>query len=104
MADGSTVRRVTVKFLDPRAEPGLPVEPYRLGLDVTSGPVDIGLLANGFPDSVAFLDQVQAALAEALPDARFHRWNKGNASISAPDAMLAEITARCSAVIAAYGH
>ena len=83
---------------------GLPVEPYRLGLDVTSGPVDIGLLANGFPDSVAFLDQVQAALAEALPEARFHRWDKGNASISAPDAMLAEITARCSAVIAAYGH
>ena len=55
---------------------------------MTSGPVDIGLLANGFPDSVAFLDQVQAALAEALPEARFHRWDKGNASIQAPDAML----------------
>ena len=53
---------------------------------------------------MAFLDQVQAALAEALPEARFHRWDKGNASISAPDAMLAEITARCPAVVAAYGH
>ena len=75
---------MTVKFLDPGDEAGLPVEPYRLGLDVTSGPVDIGLLANGYPDSVAFLDQVQAALAEALPEARFHRWDKGNASIRRP--------------------
>jgi hypothetical protein len=95
---------VTVQFLDPRAEPGLPVDPYELTVDVAAGPVDIGLLANGFPDSVAFLDQVQAALAEALPEARFHRYDKGNPSITAPDQMLAEITAACSAVVAAYGH
>ena len=31
-------------------------------------------------------------------------WNKGNASIAAPDAMLDEIQAQCDAVIAAYGH
>jgi hypothetical protein len=95
---------VTVHFLDPRAEPGLPVDPYVLSVDVTSGAIDIGLLANGFPDSVAFLDQVQSALSEALPAARFHRYDKGNASIAAPEDMLAQIVADCSAVVAAYGH
>ena len=95
---------MTVQFLDPRAEPGLPVDPYLLSIDITAGPIDIGLLANGFPDSVAFLDQVQAALAEVLPGARFHRYDKGDASISAPEEMLAAITAECGAVVAAYGH
>ena len=31
-------------------------------------------------------------------------WNKGNASIAAPDNMLEEIQSQCDAVIAAYGH
>jgi hypothetical protein len=95
---------VTVQFLDPRAEPGLPIDPYRLRIDLGTEPVDIGLLANGFPDSVAFLDEVAAALAKVLPAARFHRYDKGDASISAPEEMLEAITGRCSAVVAAYGH
>jgi hypothetical protein len=95
---------MTVQFLDPRAEPGMPVDPYELVIDLRSGPVEIGLLANGFPDSVNFLEEVEAALAAALPEARFHRYNKGNASIAAPDALLGEITAQCQAVVAAYGH
>lgn len=95
---------MTVQFLDPRAEPGMPVDPYELSIDLESGPIDIGLLANGFPDSVNFLDHVQESLASALPQARFHRYDKGNASIVAPDTMLEEITAKCRAVVAAYGH
>jgi len=31
-------------------------------------------------------------------------WNKGNASISAPEALLEEICGASDAVIAAYGH
>jgi hypothetical protein len=95
---------MVVHFLDPRAEPGRSVDPYELAVDVTAGPVDVAMLANGFPDSVAFLEELEAALAERLPEARFWRWDKGNASIPAPDSMLDEISARCTVVAAAYGH
>ena len=95
---------MTVRFLDPRAEPGMPVDPYELAVDVAAGPIDIGLLANGFPDSVAFLDQVGAALAEVLPQARLHHYDKGDASIVVPDDLLEEIAGTCQAVVAAYGH
>jgi hypothetical protein len=95
---------MTVRFLDPRAEPGTPVEPYTLAIDVTGGPVDILMLANGFPDSVAFLQQVAASLAEVLPEARFHHFDKGDASIVVPDELLEEVTGACQAVVAAYGH
>ena len=95
---------MTVTFLDPRAEPSLPVEPYELGIDLAAGPVAIGLLANGFPDSVNFLDQVQAVLAEALPRATFHRYDKGDASTQVSAAMTDDIAAKCQALITAYGH
>ena len=95
---------MTLQFLDPRAEPGTPVEPYALSIDLTGGPVHVGLLANGFPDSVAFLDEVGASLAEALPQVTLHRYDKGNASIVAPPELLAEVTSACQAVVAAYGH
>ena len=93
-----------VTFLDPRAEPSAPVEPYELGVDLEATPVTIGLLANGFPDSVAFLDAVADALADRLPAASFRRYDKGDASIVAPADMLSDIAAHCGAVIAAYGH
>lgn len=93
-----------IDFLDPRAEPGTPVEPFSLSIDLTDGATDIGLLANGFPGSVAFLDHVAAALAEALPGATFHRYDKGDASTVVSDEMLDTIVAECRAVVAAYGH
>lgn len=93
-----------IRFVDPRAQPGTPIDPYELAIDVAGGSIAIGLLANGFPDSVNFLDQVQASLAEILPAATFLRYDKGNASIPAPEPLLAEIAGSCQAVIAAYGH
>lgn len=95
---------MSVTFVDPRAEPGAPVEAYELTADVDAPGFTIGLLANGFPDSVAFLDQVQAALAEVLPHAAFRRWDKGDASSVAGPAMLEEIRSTCQAAVAAYGH
>ncbi len=95
---------MTITFVDPRAEPGAAVEPYVLRADLSVEGLTIGLLANGFPDSVNFLDQVQVALAQALPGASFKRWDKGNASTVASPAMLAEMQASCQAVVAAYGH
>lgn len=103
-AGADRLRWRVVQFHDPRAEPGLPAEPYALSVDVAAGVIDIGLLANGFPDSVAFLDQVEVALAEALPAARFRRYDKGNASAPAPDPLLDAIAAECRAVVTAYGH
>jgi len=93
-----------VTFLDPRAEPGAPVEPYELTIDVEASPVVIGLVANGFPDSEEFLDQVEKAMAVAVPHASFLRWNKHNASAVISDAMLDEVIDGCQAVVAAYGH
>lgn len=94
---------MSVTFVDPRAATETPVEPYDLAVDL-GGPITVGLLANGFPDSEAFLHQVEAALATALPEAGFRHWNKRNASAVASDDLLVEITSSCDAVVAAYGH
>ena len=67
---------MSIQFHDPRAEPSHPVEAYRLKAAL-DGPIAIGLLANGFPDSVEFLDAVEAVLGESLPEASFHRYDKG---------------------------
>lgn len=93
-----------IEFFDPRAAPGTPVDPYELGIALGDEPVTIGLLANGFPDSVAFLDHVEKSLTTLVPGARFARYDKGNASAVVSDQMLGEIVAECRAVVAAYGH
>lgn len=93
-----------IEMVDPRAEPGNPVEPYELSIDIGAAPATIGLVANGFPDSEAFLDQVEKALAVAVPTASFRRFNKYNASSQISDEMLNEIVSDCDAVVGAYGH
>lgn len=93
-----------IRFVDPRAEVATPVEPYTLTADWTGSPPRLGLLANGFPDSEAFLEEVGAVLAERLPGVVIRSWNKGNASAPAPAEMLDSIAAEVQAVIAAYGH
>ena len=77
--------------------------PYRLSADLAK-PLNIGLLANGFPDSVNFLDRVEEVLGDRLPNATFSRFDKGNASITVPDAMLNEMVTTCDVAVAAYGH
>ncbi len=93
-----------VQFVDPRALPGTPIDPYDLSIDVSDGPQRIGLLANGFPDSVAFLVHVARALAQQLPNATFHQYNKGDASSTISGALLDTVVGECDAVVAAYGH
>ena len=95
---------MVVQFVDPRAEPATPPVPYDLTADLSGEDVTVGLLANGFPDSVAFLDQVEAAMRASHPKLTFLRYDKGNASAIASDDMLDSIVAECSAVVAAYGH
>lgn len=97
-------RPLVLRFLDPRADVAAAVEPYEAVADWTGGPPTIGLLANGFPDSVAFLVEVGEAIRRRLPDAVLRSWNKGNASAPASDQLLDGIAAEVRAVVAAYGH
>ena len=92
-----------VRFHDPRANPGAAAEPYALALDGVEG-ATVGLLANGFPDSVRFLDHVGDALARAVPSLRLERYDKRDASSLASVALLDRVSAACGAVVAAYGH
>jgi hypothetical protein len=92
-----------MEFLDPRSAPLAPVEPYRGRAPLVDGDT-VGLFANGFPDSVAFLEHVGAALQRAVPGLEVKAWNKGNASALASQQHLGEIQAECTAVVAAYGH
>jgi hypothetical protein len=92
-----------MEFLDPRGVPSRAIEPYTLTADLNEGDT-IALFANGFPDSVAFLDHIEKALSHEVPGVRFLHLDKGNASALASEEHLATIAASCSAAVAAYGH
>ena len=90
-------------FLDPRGVPSRPIDPYELTAELAEGDT-IALFANGFPDSVAFLEHVEKALSHELPGVGFLHLDKGNASALASEEHLSTIAESCSAVVAAYGH
>lgn len=92
-----------MEFLDPRGVPSRAIEPYDLRADLRAGDT-VALFANGFPDSVPFLEHVEKALAHELPGVNFVHLNKGNASALASEEHLSTIAESCSAVVAAYGH
>ena len=92
-----------MEFLDPRGVPSRAVEPYDLRAELRAGDT-VALFANGFPDSVPFLEHVEKALSHELPGVDFVHLNKGNASALASDEHLSTIAESCSAVVAAYGH
>lgn len=94
---------MTIEFHDPRGEQGRTSEAYALALDCESA-VTIGLLANGFPDSVVFLDAVESALGAVLPAARFRCYAKPGASTPASADLVARIAGECDALVTAYGH
>ncbi|NCF44029.1 MAG: hypothetical protein GWP70_04315 [Proteobacteria bacterium] len=94
-----------IEFHSPEGQRATPADCYSLGIDLTAEqPQVVGLLANGFPDSENFLRHIGAELEARIDGIEVRVWNKGNASIAAPKAMLDEIQAQCDAVIAAYGH
>ena len=92
-----------MEFLDPRGVPSRAIDPYELTAQLTEGDT-VALFANGFPDSVAFLEHVEKSLSHELPGVSFLRLDKGNASALASDEHLSTIADSCSAVVAAYGH
>jgi hypothetical protein len=96
-----------IKFLDPRGSVATEKEAYDLSCDlgkIENSGLKIALLANGFPDSVLFMEKIRMALSRKLPKLRTQIWDKGNAGVAASKEMLDEIEADCHAAIAAYGH
>lgn len=92
-----------MQFVDPQPAPSAPAAVYDLSAPLGSGS-SIGLFANGFPDSVAFLDKVEIALSAQLDSPSFIRFDKGNASRLATEDEVAAAAEQCDAVVAAYGH
>ena len=94
--------RMGINFVDPAVS-------RRSSRSSTSSPPhwtrhDGGVVGERFPDSVEFLEAVGEAITARRPGIELARWNKGDASAIANDAMLGEIEAECAAVVAAYGH
>lgn len=92
-----------MQFVDPQPAPSAPADVYDLSVPLGTG-ASIGLYANGFPDSVVFLDKVEAALGAQLESPNFIRFDKGNASRLATEDEVATVAEQCDAVVAAYGH
>lgn len=91
-----------LQFHDPRGVPSIEPTSYELSHPLGPGST-IALMANGFPDSVNFLEHISTAIADLLDNVTFVRFDKGNASALASDDMLAT-AAEADAVVAAYGH
>lgn len=94
---------MTIRYVDPRAEPSRAAEPYTLSLDIASKPVTLGLIANSFPDATRFMNHVETALRAAIPTLDIVRYAKPDTSPARADMRL-EIERKCDAVVSAYGH
>ena len=96
---------MTITYLDPTSAPGLAVEPYSVAALPAGKAATIGLLANGFPDSIVFLDHVERALLAVAPaGTTIKRYAKPNASAVVSDQVRQKMTDECEAVVTSYGH
>lgn len=93
---------MTVTYLDPTAEEGIPAEAYELFLEERED-VTIGLIANTFPDGTRFMDKLEAALHELMPHAVLRRYQKLSVLPMEAD-QLEAVRRECDAAIAAWGH
>ncbi len=94
---------MSIEYHDPRANTRQSDEPYACRLAPQSDPT-VGLLANGFPDSEAFLDAVATAITCVRPRVQIRRYNKHGASAPAKASLIDALVAECDAVVTAYGH
>ncbi len=94
-----------IEYHNPKGAVATKPTPYDLGINIRgANQITIGLLANGFPDSVNFLEKIGQVIREEEPGVELAFYDKGNASIPASDKILGEIKSDCDAVISAYGH
>jgi hypothetical protein len=97
---------MTITYLDPKAGPTAVLEPYETSISAEpNSPIVVGLLANGFPDSVPFMHAVGVALLTRLPAGSTTSFlNKGNASMPATHEQVDTLAQNANVVVAAYGH
>ena len=94
-----------IEYHNPEGLIGIEVTPYALSAVIKGkNAINIGFLANGFPDSENFLEALEEAMQSLEPGIEARSYNKGNASIPANSELLGQITDECHAVVAAYGH
>lgn len=94
-----------VSFVDPRSVVDDALRRFDdLGLRPIPARPTIGLLANGFPDSAAFLDALAVELEAAIDGVSFERVTKVSPPTPLTEAQLSLLSTTCDAVIAAYGH
>ena len=93
-----------IEFHNPDADVAVEPIPYDLALQVRGATVEIGLLANGFPDSVPFAEHLGEALRQLEPGIRLKSFDKGDPTNPAGEALLEDIQSSCAGVIALYGH
>ena len=94
-----------IEYHNPEAKVEVRQYPYKLKLVLKgNNSVRLGYLANGFPDSVAFLRALRNALEDLAPSVKSVEYKKGNATAPASEQLLGEITGECQGVIAGYGH
>ena len=80
-----------IEYHNPAGQVVLEVEPYTLSASVTgSKEINIGFLANGFPDSENFLNEIQKAMQAIEPGIEVYSYNKGNASMPANEEMISK--------------
>lgn len=97
---------MAVEYLNPVAESSVDEEPYALCVG-GDGPVNVGLLANSFPDSVEFLSLVGEEMQKVIGEIDVHEFDKGaavNVALPLADEEVATITGQVDAVVAAWGH
>jgi hypothetical protein len=94
---------MTIQFVDPRGIPSRPVDSYLLALELKPD-ATVGLLANNFPGSVAFLDELETAIHTQYPLLKTKRYAKPNASDTATATLMNTINDECHGLITAYGH
>ena len=93
-----------IEYHDPRGERQRASEAYQLGFDLPgANQARIAMLANGFPDSVRFLEILAEELGDAAPGADFVHFNKGNATTPCPEDLLEKVS-ECQATVTAWGH
>jgi hypothetical protein len=95
---------MTTIIYDPRSEVGVPVDDYKLSLDVKAPGLVIGLVPNGFPDAENLLVAVGRALATVLDEPEVRIFAREDPSVVAHESVVNEVVSQCDAVVTAMGH
>lgn len=99
----SNTHLMAIRFHDPRPPTSAANDAYAVDAQ-DERPLTIGLLANGFPDSMTFLDALAAELSMLQPGATFVRIEKVSPPTPLTDEQRRTLTEDCVGVVAAYGH